>query len=226
MSYRSLAAVVAFAVGCTPKPAAEEITPTEDTIAAAPPAAAAPARAAQAPSAAPEAAEVGRPAPDFTLTDQAGERHHLSDYRGRVVVLEWTNPQCPYVQRHYQAETMKQLVARFPAERVAWLAVDSSHFVVPSDSAAWREAQGLSYPILQDADGAVGRAYQARTTPHMFVIDAEGTLRYSGAIDDDVHGRSEQPTNHVGRAVDALLAGEAPPTAQTEPYGCSVKYQS
>jgi peroxiredoxin len=178
------------------------------------------------PAQAPEVAAVGRPAPDFTLTDQAGQQHRLSDYRGRIVVLEWINPQCPYVQRHYQARTMTNLEQEFPDDRVVWLAVDSSHFVTPESSQEWRTQHGITYPILQDPQGTVGRLYGARTTPHMYVIDGEGTLRYAGAIDDDPRGRNEAPTNHVARAVRALLNGEEVPVQTTEPYGCTVKYEN
>lgn len=170
-------------------------------------------------------AVVGQTAPPFQLTDQAGQSHRLEDLRGKIVVLEWINPQCPYVQRHYQARTMTSLVSAFPSDRVVWLAVDSSHFVQPDGSQAWRTEHGLTHPILQDASGAVGRAYGATTTPNMYVIDAQGVLRYQGAIDDDPRGRVETPRNYVREAVQALLDGAEVPTPQTQPYGCSVKYE-
>jgi len=174
----------------------------------------------------PEVATVGQPAPDFTLTDQAGEEHTLSDLRGKIVVLEWINPQCPFVQRHYGAGTMTGLDGQFPDDEVAWLAVDSSHFVEAEDAEAWRQEHEIAYPILLDNAGDVGHAYSATTTPNMFVIDAEGVLRYAGAIDDDPRGRNDSPTSYVNQAVQALRNGEAVETAQTEPYGCSVKYQN
>lgn len=170
-------------------------------------------------------AVVGQPAPPFELRDQAGQTHRLADLHGKIVVLEWINPQCPYVQRHYQARTMTSLVSAFPADRVVWLAIDSSHFVQPEGSEAWRSEHGMTYPILQDASGAVGRAYGATTTPNMYVIDAQGVLRYQGAIDDDPRGRVETPRNYVREAVQALLDGGQVPTPQTQPYGCSVKYE-
>jgi peroxiredoxin len=170
-------------------------------------------------------AVVGQPAPPFELRDQAGQTHRLADLRGKIVVLEWINPQCPYVRRHYQARTMTSLVSAFPADRVVWLAIDSSHFVQPEGSEAWRSEHGMTYPILQDASGAVGRAYGATTTPNMYVIDAQGVLRYQGAIDDDPRGRVETPRNYVREAVQALLDGGPVPTPQTQPYGCSVKYE-
>ena len=173
-----------------------------------------------------QAAAVGQPAPSFTLTDQAGEEHTLADLRGKIVVLEWINPQCPFVQRHYAAGTMTGLDGELPDDEVTWLAIDSSNFVQAADAEAWRSEHDIAYPILLDADGTVGHRYGARTTPHMFVIDAEGVLRYSGAVDDDPRGREEAPTNYVSRTVQALREGRAVETSQTEPYGCSVKYQS
>ena len=168
-------------------------------------------------------AVIGQPAPDFTLPDETGTPHHLQEYRGNVVVLEWTNPECPFVARHYKLNTMETLSAKY-AGTVVWLAVDSSHFNKPADSRAWKTKQGFGYPILQDPEGAVGRLYGARTTPHMFVVDKAGTLIYDGAIDDDAYGRSDDPDNYVADAVDALIAGDSPKVASTKPYGCSVKY--
>ncbi|MBX3252159.1 MAG: redoxin domain-containing protein [Myxococcales bacterium] len=168
---------------------------------------------------------VRAPAPDFELQDQAGATHSLASLRGKIVVLEWINPQCPYVQRHYRSRTMAQLVEAFPSERVAWLAIDSSHFVQPADSERWRAEHGLTYPILQDPSGAVGRAYDATTTPNMYVIDEAGVLRYRGAIDDDPRGQSEDPRGFVREAVQALLDGKEVPTPETQPYGCTVKYE-
>ena len=198
-------------------PAPAAATPATPTAAAAP---------ASAPTEAPvPAVAIGSEAPDFTLTDHSGATHRLSQYRGRVVVLEWTNPTCPYVVRHTTAGTMRTLDAAFADTDVVWLAIDSTRTVVPADSAAAREAAQLAYPVLQDPHGTVGRQYGARTTPHMFVIDREGKVRYSGAIDDDPRGQNATPINHVDRAVRAVLAGQAPPVSSTEPYGCSVKYE-
>ena len=164
-------------------------------------------------------------APDFELTDQNGAPHKLSDYRGKVVVLEWTNPQCPFVQRHYSDgnTTMIDLQKEF-GDDVVWMAVDSSHFVTAESASAWAEKKGIGYPILLDASGEVGQTYGAKTTPHMFVIGADGALLYDGAIDDDAPGKSDAPTNFVAAAVESALAGEPVETAKTKPYGCSVKY--
>jgi peroxiredoxin len=171
-----------------------------------------------------ESPRVGSPAPDFSLPDEDGKVHKLSDYRGKLVVLEWTNQDCPYVKRHYRADTMEKLSQEFDAE-VVWLAVNSTKYNSPEDTRAWKSEQGFDYATLQDPAGEVGHLYGARTTPNMYVIDPEGQLRYSGAIDDDPRGRSEGPSNYVSGAIHALLQGSDPDPSETRPYGCSVKYQ-
>lgn len=172
------------------------------------------------------AADVGKPAPTFTLKDETGAEHSLEKYRGKVVVLEWTNPECPYVQRHHAADTMEKTLASLPKDKVVWLAVDSTAQNTPEKSSEWKKKEKLSWPILQDASGTVGRTYGAKTTPHMYVIDEKGVLRYAGAIDDDPRGRNEKPVNHVKTTVDAILGGKPVPASTTTPYGCSVKYRS
>ena len=169
-------------------------------------------------------APVGASVADFALKDENGVEHRLSAYRGKAVVLEWTNQSCPYVQRHYDLDTMEKLATALGGEGVVWLAVNSTRDNTPADTIAWRESQGFEYATLQDPSGVVGRALGARTTPHMFVVDAKGVLRYAGAIDDDPHGRSDEPKNYVDSAVGALLAGADPNPSETQPYGCSVKY--
>lgn len=174
-----------------------------------------------------DTAEVGKPAPAFTLKDEAGKEHSLAQYKGKVVVLEWTNPDCPFVQRHYTAGTMQKTLAGFDAKKVVWLAVDSSATHSANNAVAWKKEKGFSYPVLQDPSGTVGKEYGAKTTPHMYVIDEKGVLRYAGAIDDDPRGnKKEGTTNYVKTAVDALLSGKPVPAATTESYGCSVKYKS
>lgn len=167
-------------------------------------------------------AQVGHAAPDFELVDHAGNVHKLSDYAGKTVVLEWTNPQCPFVVRHYDADTMTKLAKA--NDDVVWLAVDSSNFVTAESASAWAKKEDITYPILLDASGTVGKTYNARTTPHMFVIDAEGTLVYDGAIDDDPRGNKDGATNYVAAALASVKAGKDVATATTKPYGCSVKY--
>ncbi len=171
------------------------------------------------------AATVGQPAPGFTLRDQDGRTVDLASLRGKIVVLEWTNPECPFVQRHYQGKTMSTLADRFRDRDVVWLAVNSTHFMDAEQDRAWRTAQGFRHPVLSDRPGTVGTAYGARTTPHMFVIDRSGALVYTGAIDDDAAGaKGGTARNYVGEALDDLAAGVPVRTAETKPYGCSVKY--
>lgn len=164
----------------------------------------------------------GTAAPEFTLTDQTGKTHTLSDYHGKTVVLEWTNQTCPFVQRHYKADTMIKLAAA--NQDVVWLAIDSSNFTTAASCAKWAKSQEIPYPILVDASGDVGRLYHAKTTPHMFVIDTEGKIAYNGAIDDDPRGDKDGTTNFVAAALHDLKAGHAVENASTKPYGCSVKY--
>ena len=178
------------------------------------------------PAIAADTAEVGKPAPAFTLKDETGKEHSLAQYQGKVVVLEWTNPGCPYVRRHYQAKTMQNTLKGFDAKKVVWLAVDSTSSNTPDKSASWKKEQGFPYSVLQDQDGKVGKAYGAKTTPHMYIIDEKGVLRYAGAIDDDPRGKNATPVNHVKTAVDAMMSGQPVPEATTDPYGCSVKYKS
>ena len=169
--------------------------------------------------------ELGSAAPDFKAVDQNGVEHSLSGYSGKAVVLEWTNQDCPYVKRHYSADTMEKLAKQLGAKEVVWLAVNSTHSNTSEATKAWQAEQGFDYPTLQDAEGKLGRLYGARTTPHMFVIDAQGKLRYQGAIDDNPRGRKDDAVNYVNGAIGALLAGAAPDPAETQPYGCSVKYK-
>lgn len=167
--------------------------------------------------------EVGTAAPDFTLTDHMGKTHKLSDYQGKVVVLEWVNPDCPFVVRHYNADTMTNLAKKL-GDDVVWMAVNTTKYFDQEANAKFAKAEGVTYPILDDHTGEVGRMYHAKTTPHMFVIDAKGMIAYNGAIDDDPRGKNEEITNYVAAAVKNLMAGEKVSTASTKPYGCSVKY--
>ncbi|MCY1040585.1 redoxin domain-containing protein [Corallococcus sp. bb12-1] len=178
-----------------------------------------------APVLAADTAEVGKPAPAFTLKDEAGKTHNLADYKGKVVVLEWTNSECPFVKRHYEAKTMQTTQKGFDAKKVVWLTVDSTASHNAKFAADWKKKEGFTQPVLVDTDGKVGKSYAAKTTPHMYVIDGEGVVRYAGAIDDDARGKGAT-TNYVKTAVDAVLGGQQVPTATSEPYGCSVKYKS
>ena len=175
----------------------------------------------------------GQPAPDFTVSDAAGKPVKLADQRGKYVVLEWTNPECPFVQKHYVSRNMQTLQKEFASKDVVWLSVNStnrshSEFKSGSEMAQWMRAQGAAQTaVLIDETSSTGRAYAARTTPHMFVIDPQGKVVYAGAIDDK---RSANPAdakganNYVRAALAESLAGKPVSVAQTRPYGCSVKY--
>lgn len=179
------------------------------------------------------AATVGQPAPSFTLTGADGQKHSLGDYRGRIVVLEWTNPGCPYVGKHYKSGTMQKLQAETTGAGAAWLRIDSSAagqegYVEAKDAAA-QVARDKSHEteFLVDPDGKVGHLYGATSTPDMMVIDASGVLRYSGAIDDAPSADPATLVNahsYVRDAVAAVRAGKSVDPAVTQPYGCSVKY--
>ena len=175
------------------------------------------------------AATVGEAAPAFSLQDLDGNRHALADYRGKVVVLEWYNPNCPVSRRHADEKAMIQLHDEYAD--VVWLGVnstspDSGDYMETAEQAAWSTERGVDYAVLHDESGEVGKAYGARTTPHMFIIDPEGVLVYNGAIDDDPPGRKDaaERTNYVDGGLTAELAGQAVSPATTKPYGCSVKY--
>jgi peroxiredoxin len=178
-------------------------------------------------------ATVGQPAPAFTATDTSGKAVSLADFKGKTVVLEWVNPGCPYVRKHYDSANMQGTQKSATGKNVVWLAVNSTaqghgDFKKPADMAAWMQSQKASATAtLIDADGKVGKAYGARTTPHMYIVDAKGTLVYAGGIDDkptasaaDVKGA----TNHVNAALADIAAGKPVAQATTRPYGCSVKY--
>ena len=170
-------------------------------------------------------ATVGQPAPGFTLKDQDGAEVDLAKLRGKIVVLEWTNPDCPFAQRHAEAKTMSTLADRYRGKGVVWLGVDSTSYLDAARDRTWRSEHKLPYPVLDDHKGAVGTAYGAKTTPHMFVIDGTGTVVYEGAIDDDATGdKGKQARNYVAEALDDVTAGQPVKLAETKPYGCSVKY--
>ena len=173
-------------------------------------------------------AEIGKPAPDFTLKGLDGKEHKLSEYKGKVVVLEWINHACPVVNRCHNSKIMTETAAKFEGKPVVWLAIDSSYFAEEkaADSRQWAKRYGIDYPVLLDAAGKVGHLYAAKTTPHMFVIDKNGVLAYTGAIDNDPYGTNGDKRNYVEDAVTNLLKGSAVATAKTKSYGCSVKYGS
>jgi peroxiredoxin len=179
------------------------------------------------------AAIPGSAAPDFTLADSNGKAVKLSDYKGRFVVLEWTNPECPFVRAQYGAETMQALQKEAAGRDVVWLSVNStnqssSEFKSGAEMNAWmKEKAAAPKAVLIDAASATGRAYAAKTTPHMFVIDPKGTIVYAGAIDDRRSARESDrkiANNYVRAALNESLAGKPVTVASTQPYGCSVKY--
>lgn len=178
-------------------------------------------------------AVVGQPAPAFTLTDIDGKSVSLADYRGTTVVLEWHNFGCPFVQKHYGAGNMQALQEKY-ANDVVWLVVNSTNalsrdYHQPAQIAArLKQLRAAPARYLVDEPGSVGRAYGAKTTPHMFIVDAKGTLVYNGAIDDK---RSTDPAdipaakNYVAVALDEIKAGKPVSTPSTTPYGCTVHYR-
>lgn len=179
------------------------------------------------------AATAGQSAPNFTVLDTQGKAVQLSDFRGRYVVLEWTNPQCPFVRNHYGTKNMQSLQQRWGERDVVWLSIDSSNksswdYMKPSKLGLWMQSQGAAQKaVLVDDDSVAARLYQAKTTPHMFVIDPQGTIIYAGAIDDRPSTRSEDPPqarNYVQAALSQATDGKPVTTANTAPYGCSVKY--
>lgn len=179
------------------------------------------------------AATPGALAPEFALADTTGKPVRLADYRGKYVVLEWTNPECPFVRKHYVSGNMQALQKEWGARDVVWLSINSTNanhgeFRTGDEMAGWMRAQGgAPKATLIDSTSATGRTYGAKTTPHMFVVDPAGKLIYNGAIDDR---RSSNPAdarganNYVRAALTEATAGKTVTVASTTPYGCSVKY--
>ncbi len=174
--------------------------------------------------------EVGSVVGDFILKDLDGKVFKLSDLKGKIIVLEWTNPNCPFVQRVYKEKIMTSLQKEFAQKGVVWVIINSTN----PKHRDYREANelkkiysewGATYTAyLLDPDGKVGKMFDAKTTPHMFVIDKDGKLVYAGAIDDDPRGEKKERVNYVRNALNELLAGKAISVPVTKPYGCSVKY--
>lgn len=185
-------------------------------------------------SGAAHAAGVGQPAPDFTLTDTAGKAVKLSDFHGKPVVLEWTNPGCPFVRKHYGGN-MQSLQKEFTAKGVVWLAInstrdDSSDYLSPPQLARWKADKGAAATaVLMDEDGKVGQAYNARVTPHMYIVSTQGVLVFAGGIDNVPSAREAdiaKATNYVRQGLGELLAGKPLSTPTSLPYGCSIKYKN
>lgn len=223
-------------MACSKQPSAPvEAASTETPTSAA---AAAPAPnegAAAAPAAPVTTAQVGAPAPDFTLPDLDGKSISLSQYRGKVVVLEWFNPGCPFVRASHTVGSLKGLADKHATDGVVWLAINSGG---PGKQGAGVDVNrqaltqfGMQHPVLIDESGSVGQLYGAERTPHMYVVNAEGVLVYRGAIDNSPDGEGQSPeggklVNYVESAISAVRTGAKVAPAETKAYGCSVKYQN
>jgi peroxiredoxin len=182
---------------------------------------------------APKSAALGKPAPDFELSSLDGKRVRLSAYKGKIVVLEWFNPECPFVRLSHTKGSLVGTAERHAKQGVVWLAINSGapgkqgHGLETNREAA--ASYRLQHPVLLDEAGKVGRSYAAERTPHMFVIDAQGILRYRGAIDNSPDGEGQSPQggpllNYVDAAVEDLRAGRPVRASETHSYGCSIKY--
>ena len=180
---------------------------------------------------APAKAELGQPAPGFTLVDLEGKTHRLADYRGKTVVLEWFNPLCPFVVYAHEEGILADMSDRWADDDVVWLAINSG---APGQQGTGAELNkqyttkwNMEHPLLLDESGTVGRAYEAKTTPHMYVIDSKGILLYRGGLDNAPRGQVRgggQRVDYVEAALASVKAGESVAKAESEPYGCSVKY--
>ena len=176
--------------------------------------------------------EIGQPAPGFKALDIEGKTHALSDYKGKIVVLEAYNMDCPFCAHHFQTGAMQEFQEEVTSQGGVWLVVNSSHaksgsYRTPEQARKEFQQQKMKATAwLDDSSGKIGQAYELKTTPHMIVIDAEGKVAYNGAIDDDPPGRRKQAerTNYVGTGLASHKAGRDVSPATTKPYGCSVKY--
>ena len=181
------------------------------------------------------AARVGQPAPDFSLPDTGGKAVRLADFRGRFVVLEWTNPGCPFVRKHYESGNMGATQKLARDQGVAWLAINSTEtasgdYLEPPRLADWlKQHQGVPTAVLMDPEGTTGRAYDAKTTPHLYIVNPQGMLVYAGGIDSIASARVsdiEKATNHVKAALADIAAKRPIAQAVTKPYGCTIKYKT
>jgi len=179
--------------------------------------------------------QIGASAPQFTASDVHGVNQSLDQYKGKIIVLEWTNPECPYVVKHYQTGNMQQLQKKYVGLGVVWLTINSSgenkqgNLSTEEAKNYLSEKAAMPTAYLFDPSGTIGKSYGAKTTPHMFIINSAGTVAYAGAIDDNSssrHSSVENARNFVAEALDALLADQPVQTASTKAYGCSVKYSS
>jgi peroxiredoxin len=177
---------------------------------------------------------VGTNAPDFSVADSKGKTQTVSQYKGKYVVLEWFNPECPFVKKHYGSGNMQKLQEEFTGKGVVWLSIDSSapgkegHLTAEQANAKMTEWKTKQTALVIDADGKAGQAYGAKNTPHMFVINPEGKIVYEGAIDSKATPNASDiagSTNYVKVALEESMGGKTVSNANTKPYGCSVKYK-
>ena len=178
---------------------------------------------------------IGQAAPDFSLSDTAGKTVRLADFKGRHVVLEWVNPGCPYVRKHYHSANMQGTQREVTAKGVVWLAINSTEtgsydYLPPAKLGQWMgEQKAAATHTLLDPEGQVGRAYGARTTPHLYIVSPQGRLVYAGGIDSIASSRAEdipRAVNYVKQGVAQALAGQPLTEPLTRAYGCSIKYKS
>ena len=178
---------------------------------------------------------VGQQAPDFIAVDTSGAKHKLSDFAGKFVVLEWTNPGCPFVRKHYGSGNMPATQKAATDKGVVWLAINSTEraatdYLKPEALDAWMKSQKAApTAVLMDEDGVIGQVYGARTTPHIFIIDPKGVLVYAGGIDSIASARADDiktATNYVNQALGEAFGGRPISAATTRPYGCSIKYKA
>lgn len=174
---------------------------------------------------------IGAPAPDFALPDLDGKTVRLADYKGKLVVLEWFNPGCPFIKVAHEKRALSKLVAKYAAKGVVFLAINSGapgkQGNALEENVTAKKTFGITYPILRDPSGEVGKKYGASNTPHLFVIGKDGALAYAGGLDDTRGGEvdaGEKVTPWLADALDAILAGKRPDPAQTKAWGCRVKY--
>ena len=177
--------------------------------------------------------QVGEPAPDFTLTDASEQPRSLSEFQGKYIVLEWFNPECPFVRKHYDSGNMQNLQEKYTAQNVVWLSINSSAegkqgHLLPGDAKKFIEDNNVhSTAVLLDPQGTVGKLYGAQTTPHMFIINPEGVVIYQGAIDDIPSTDTADVANaqnYVDTTLGLALASQPVSVSSTKSYGCSVKY--
>lgn len=177
--------------------------------------------------------KVGTAAPDFELKDQNGKTHKLSSFKGKHVVLEWLNHECPFVKKHYDAGNMQAIQKEATAKGAVWLSINSSaeglqgHLTASQAKTVTDSKKASPTAVLLDPTGTVGKAYDAKVTPHMYIIDPSGTLVYNGAIDDKPSTKIEDvkgAKNFVMQALAESMAGKKVSNASNKPYGCSVKY--